>query len=43
MNETREAWVWVIRPEHRSLLSTEPWDRARFVADHLDGFLREEG
>lgn len=34
------AHTYVVRPEHAALLSAEPWDRARFVADHLDAFLR---
>lgn len=40
---SREAWVWVIRPEYRSLLSDERWDRDRFVRHDLQAFLGEEG
>jgi gamma-glutamylcyclotransferase (GGCT)/AIG2-like uncharacterized protein YtfP len=42
-DERREAWAWVIRPEHRSLLSNEPWNRERFVRHDLPSFLRDEG
>lgn len=39
--DSREVWVWVIRPEYCSLLSDEPWDRDRFVRHDLQSFLGE--
>jgi len=35
----RGALVWVVRAELRHVLTGEPWDRERFVADHLREWL----
>jgi catechol 2,3-dioxygenase-like lactoylglutathione lyase family enzyme len=35
----RSALAWVVREERRDLLGGEPWDRERFVADHLREWL----
>jgi gamma-glutamylcyclotransferase (GGCT)/AIG2-like uncharacterized protein YtfP len=35
----RRAFVWAVRPELRSVLTGEPWDRERFVASHLREWL----
>lgn len=35
----RRAFVWALRPELRSRLGEEPWDRERFVASHLREWL----
>jgi gamma-glutamylcyclotransferase (GGCT)/AIG2-like uncharacterized protein YtfP len=37
--EEREAFVYVLRPEHHALASAEGWDEAEFRARHLDAFL----
>ena len=29
------VFAYVIRQEQRHVLSSEPWDRVRFVAEHL--------
>jgi gamma-glutamylcyclotransferase (GGCT)/AIG2-like uncharacterized protein YtfP len=34
-----EAFAWAVRTELRSVLSGEPWDRDRFVAEHLREWL----
>jgi gamma-glutamylcyclotransferase (GGCT)/AIG2-like uncharacterized protein YtfP len=33
------AHVYVIRPEHRELLTPEPWDPQHFTERHLSGYL----
>jgi len=33
------AFAWVVRAEHRFVLTGEPWDRDRFVARHLREWL----
>jgi gamma-glutamylcyclotransferase (GGCT)/AIG2-like uncharacterized protein YtfP len=33
------AHVYVLRREHRALLTTRPWERARFAREHLDAYL----
>ena len=35
----RSAFAWVVRPQHRQLLTGEPWDRDRFAARHLREWL----
>ena len=35
----RSAFAWVVREEHRHVLTGEPWDRARFAAHHLRAWL----
>jgi gamma-glutamylcyclotransferase (GGCT)/AIG2-like uncharacterized protein YtfP len=37
--ESRSAFVYVLRPEHASLLSDAPWDEAAFRAEHLREYL----
>ena len=34
-----EAWTYVIAPEHHGIVSRDPWDEARFRAEHLQRFL----
>jgi catechol 2,3-dioxygenase-like lactoylglutathione lyase family enzyme/gamma-glutamylcyclotransferase (GGCT)/AIG2-like uncharacterized protein YtfP len=35
----QRAFAWVLREERRDLLSGEPWDRERFVVEHLRAWL----
>ena len=35
----RSAFAWVVRSQHRMLLTDEPWDRDRFAARHLREWL----
>ncbi|UCE87258.1 MAG: gamma-glutamylcyclotransferase [Deltaproteobacteria bacterium] len=35
------AYAYVVRASGRARISTEPWDRARFVADELQEYLTE--
>ncbi len=37
--EAREAFVYVLRPEHAALASDADWDEAEFRARHLGAFL----
>jgi gamma-glutamylcyclotransferase (GGCT)/AIG2-like uncharacterized protein YtfP len=37
--EEREAFAYVLRPEHHALASAEAWDVADFRARHLGAFL----
>ena len=37
--ERAPAFVWAVRPELRSALTGEPWDRERFAAEHLRDWL----
>lgn len=37
--ERAQAFVYVVRPAHRGLLSPRPWDLDRFVADELPAYL----
>jgi gamma-glutamylcyclotransferase (GGCT)/AIG2-like uncharacterized protein YtfP len=34
-----DALTYVVRPEHRPLFSSQPWDRDEFIARHLEDFL----
>jgi len=34
-----EAVTYVVRPEHRLLFSSQPWDRDEFISRHLEDFL----
>jgi gamma-glutamylcyclotransferase (GGCT)/AIG2-like uncharacterized protein YtfP len=33
------AHVYVLRREHRALLTTRPWERAHFAREHLEAYL----
>ena len=33
------AYAYVVPAHHRHALGSEPWDRARFVSEHLAGYL----
>jgi gamma-glutamylcyclotransferase (GGCT)/AIG2-like uncharacterized protein YtfP len=35
-----QAWAYVVRPDARTLLSNQPWDRGQFERMHLAAFLR---
>jgi gamma-glutamylcyclotransferase (GGCT)/AIG2-like uncharacterized protein YtfP len=42
-SELLRAFVYVLAPSRRDLLSGQPWDRARFEREHLGDFLRSVG
>ena len=38
-SERVRAQAYIVPPRHEPLLSQRPWERERFVAEHLDEFL----